>query len=578
MAARGATALCVEPSPGRRNFTVLPDRFGAFLGSVFRSPAGRAPRASASSISSAEAAEIVSEEGRSLITKYWGRYVALLQDQPRNRAYVIRDPSGVLPCLTANYKGAQLVFSHAGDFARLGLCSFSINWDVVRGSLQGRARPRTGKTAISELSEIQPGECLAWEGGRVTRSTYWNPARIAQIEPIFTFDQAVSELRGTVLHCVHAWAEAYPNIVHNLSGGLDSSIVLAALVSAPSRPRIVAVNFYTKTTEGDERVYARKSASRFGVNLIEQPLDGTSTDLSLLVGIEPSPFPSSGCATELMTGELEEKVADEFGADAFFCGTGGDGVFLQNGAETCTADYIRTRGFRWPMLSVARDAAEISMQSVWTVLRRGIADAVYRRQLRIDSDCAAICPFLHADLTDDATTEREVTRELPMRDDDIMPAGKIWHIYLSNFSASCRSFASINRPEALLPLMSQPIRETCLRIPTYLMFNGGIDRAVARQAFAQEVPLEILRRRSKGQINDMLREVLYSNLSFVREFLLDGSLMRHRILDRSKLERYLLGDRPRGVEGVIGCNEIVSTLLGTEAFLNSWESLSQNAA
>ena len=40
-----------------------------------------------------------------------------------------------------------------------------------------------------------------------------------------------------------------------------------------------------------------------------------------------------------------------------------------------------------------------------------------------------------------------------------------------------------NEAERISPLFSQPLMELCLRIPTYVLTEGGWDRAVARRAF-----------------------------------------------------------------------------------------------
>ena len=66
-------------------------------------------------------------------------------------------------------------------------------------------------------------------------------------------DEAVVSLRETTVGCEHAWASCYDGIVHNLSGGLDSSIVLSCLKSAPSRPRVTCLNYFTTGPNEDER-------------------------------------------------------------------------------------------------------------------------------------------------------------------------------------------------------------------------------------------------------------------------------------------------------------------------------------
>src|SRR3546814_7682310 len=47
-------------------------------------------------------------------------------------------------------------------------------------------------------------------------------------------------------------------------------------------------------------------------------------------------------------------------------------------------------------------------------------------------------------------------------------------------------------------LLSQPIVEYCLGIPPWEACEGGVDRSVARRAFAQDLPIAVTARSGKG--------------------------------------------------------------------------------
>jgi asparagine synthase (glutamine-hydrolysing) len=63
----------------------------------------------------------------------------------------------------------------------------------------------------------------------------------------------------------------------------------------------------------------------------------------------------------------------------------------------------------------------------------------------------------------------------------------------------------------------------------------GRNRAVARQAFADRLPRGILDRRSKGSYTGYMAAVYTRNKQKMREFLEDGQLREHDLLDRSAL-------------------------------------------
>jgi hypothetical protein len=64
-----------------------------------------------------------------------------------------------------------------------------------------------------------------------------------------------------------------------------------------------------------------------------------------------------------------------------------------------------------------------------------------------------------------------------------------------------------------------------------------------------------------------MREVIDNNVGFLREFLLDGTLVRRRLIDRTKLETVL---SPRIAKStVIACD--IFAKLYIEAWLRAWQ-------
>ncbi len=118
-----------------------------------------------------------------------------------------------------------------------------------------------------------------------------------------------------------------------------------------------------------------------------------------------------------------------------------------------------------------------------------------------------------------------------------------------------------------MPLLSQPLIELCLRIPTYVLIKNGMDRATARRAFAPDLPPEVVKRRNKGRIDQHLRNVMDANLNFVRDRLLNGRLVKEGLLDRRNLELYLTRERsPADFQYA----EILQEHLCIEAWLSRW--------
>ena len=561
---------------GSSDTVPLDRRAGAVLGRIFTRNIQEPLSASRVTFDGGESAEIVTSGARRLLEKYWGRYVAIVRNGHTGEVWVLRDPSGGLPCWLVVHEGVSIVCSDIADCEALRLGPFTVNWSYIAGfvaypGLQVRA------TALNEVSEVQAGERIRFSAGSMQRSMVWDPVELARSTPIESYDEAVTSLRATTIGCVHTWAACYDGIVHNLSGGLDSSIVLSCLASAPSRPKLVCLNYFGTGPNEDERHYARLMAGRVSAELVECQLDPTLVRLEGLRGLRHSPRPWF-YIYELEHGRTEGELAERQGADGLFSGAGGDGVFFQARAELAVTDYLFQHGLRSGLVRTAIDAARVSRKSIWPLLWQAVRARLFEpawdpvklakpfeRTIVNREVLAAIKrdeSFVHPWLTP------EVTRGVP--------PGILWHIMsVSLPPAYYNAFQRGAYPERTLPLLSQPLVELCLRLPTYLLISSGLDRALARRAFEGDLPGEIVRRKAKGRADQHVRNILDANLELVREMLLDGLLVSRGLLNRKVLERYLTRESsPADFQ----YSEILQEHLCTEAWLRTWITTSSAVA
>lgn len=116
------------------------------------------------------------------------------------------------------------------------------------------------------------------------------------------------------------------------------------------------------------------------------------------------------------------------------------------------------------------------------------------------------------------------------------------------------------------PLLSQPVVETCLRIPTWLWFKHGQNRSVAREAFRGILPDSIIGRRSKGAFDILAANVIRKNASRLRSMLLEGVLVREGIADAAKIEAAFERPLPDG-KAIVD----LLVLVDVEAWVRAWE-------
>jgi asparagine synthase (glutamine-hydrolysing) len=542
---------------------LLAEGDGVVLGNLFsRSEDGVSAPAPAD-LGAADSRAMLDSNGRHLIESFWGRYVAFLHDAPARATWVVRDPSAALPCYLVRCRGVDIYFSWIDDIAALLDAPLEINWPYLIAAVSF-LRQHCHGTALREVSQLLAGECIETRAGVSKRFFYWDPLQIANSEAIEDLGAAVAAMRRCVRDVVHAWASTHDHLLLSLSGGLDSSIVLACLKDAPSRPRVTCFHYYPLGADLDERAFARAAAAKAGVELIERSRD-SSYSLQPLLTIHRAPEPTN-YPYFLEHSRLDAQLAAEHGAGAIVIGHGGDQLFYQERAEWAPGDFLHRRGPRPGVLRVALDAAQMDQLSFWHVLRQAAAGYFAHRRWSVLQEAGRKRPLLVPAKVAEAKRSGTFLHPL-LRHPRGAPSGKLWHAH--QISQPFDFYDPLGRDgdaERLSPLFSQPLMELCLRIPTYVLTRGGWDRTVARRAFYHDLPPEIRNRRNKGGIEEHLRLTLEHNRGFLRELLLDGALVREGVVDRGRLAEVLSG---RATPIAAGSGELLE-YAGTEAWLRCW--------
>lgn len=546
--------------------THLADGSGIIIGPLFRR--GRESKGRIKRLDNEQAAHIAASRGDTLVSAYWGNYVAIWRNAA-SQITIVRDPCGAVPCFITTQKGATLLFAHAEDVADFEGLAFDIDWDYLRAFILFQYFI-TKHTGLKQVTEVLSGGRMEFSVGEVPRHSWaWHGAEIAAHPTLQSFTLATEELRATAAATLVAWGNEYRAPIVSLSGGLDSSILLCLLRRVVSA-QIFAHHYVGVEYENYEAKLARLVAQHANVPLCESVMDPTKDDAHDILAIPRIARPAVQTMA-ILADQLAAEFAERADADAFFTGQGGDNLFLQRGgAKHTLADYISMQGFGLHTLQVAYDAAMLRRTSVFDVY----ADAL-RTHFKRDN----WHPFLFlADLakTRQPLISQGVTDNIPegyISHDWIdaagsLPRGKAEHLF--GIMALYRYYSvrghGISR-DVILPFFSQPLTEFALRTPTYSLCQGGEDRALQRRAFGHLIPHEVLRRTSKGGIDVYLSRALRRNLPFYRSMMLAGSLSKTGWLDNAAIEQAL------GPEQIMLGHSAMSlyTLIAVEAWLRSWQ-------
>ena len=214
--------------------------------------------------SPAEQDRLIQSTGRTLLEDYWGNFVGFFRHE--TGVSVLTDPSASLPCYYTFRNGACFVFSNLELCPSLGLSGFTVNRRFI-ADLFAYDKILTGETGLNEVHELLGGERLHIDNDHIHKDLIWDPRDIASDTLPLSVDRAAAQLRSTVCRTVQSWGHTNRNIAVSLSGGLDSSIVLAALADGSLKAPVHAIHFCLGSEDPPELSYARQTAQLCGCPL-----------------------------------------------------------------------------------------------------------------------------------------------------------------------------------------------------------------------------------------------------------------------------------------------------------------------
>lgn len=477
---------------------------------------------------------VLKSGGSSLVRDFWGGYVAFVVRGEGSEVSVIRDPSAGMPCYYHLQDRVTVISSDIDIASQCGELHVDIDWEELAIHLQA-SQLRRARTCIRGLTELLGGERLSIHAEHPAIDAVWSPWTFAARErQIFDEEQAASLLRKTIVQCVRSLTLPYEHMVLTLSGGLDSSIVAASLSTIGAR--FTGLTMATQEPLGDERRYAQTMAKACGAPLVERFEDMGAVDMTRCDSAHlPRPI-SRGFAQSI--DRACQELADEVGAGAFLSGAGGDNVFCFLLSAAPVADHLR-RGEFIAALLAARDLGCLGEASVLQVLGKAARRAWLRRP---DFRWRRDFTFL---------SEQIRNRPLQPLDHHWLTAprgavpGKAGHIAsIMNIHNHLEGFAREHERPVIAPLLAQPIVELCLRIPASSWSRNGRDRWIARRAFADRLPHEILERREKGGPDGFVARLFDHHRQQIRDWLCHGQLAGQGLLDVQALEMFMNGDGP----------------------------------
>jgi asparagine synthase (glutamine-hydrolysing) len=258
---------------------------------------------------------------------------------------------------------------------------------------------------------------------------------------------------------------------------------------------------------------------------------------------------------------ISEEVADAIGADMHFNGGGGDNVFCYLGSAAPLADRLLREGPGRGAMATARAIGAITGASLWTVPRLAARKLPsHARAYRWHMDETLMPKGIATEIGLPGHPWLDAPR-------DALP-GQAAHIAaLLRIENHVEGLGRGQRRGICAPLLSQPLVETCLAIPSWYWCEGGVNRAIARKAFAGRLPAPILDRQIKGTPDSFSANLFEANRALLAEILLGGRLAAQGLIDRQAVADVLRWEGP--VRGLAHLR--ILTFATVEAWIAAWK-------
>ena len=200
------------------------------------------------------------ESGTGFVSRLEGMFAIALWDAARERLVLARDRAGKKPLLWTQLPDGTLAFaSELKALLRLPGLRREVDPEALDAYLALQYVP--AGTALRGVEKLPPGHLLVAENGSVRVERYWS---LELQKEQLTESEWLERVRITVGEAVRRRLVADVPLGALLSGGIDSSIVVAEMARAGGRVRTFTVGFGDERY--DERPYARAVASRYGTD------------------------------------------------------------------------------------------------------------------------------------------------------------------------------------------------------------------------------------------------------------------------------------------------------------------------
>lgn len=521
--------------------------------------------------------------GEAMLSMLNGIFAFAIYDRTDQTLFLACDSMGVKPLYFSEGSGGFIFASELK--ALLASDAVSRELDVVTlFRTLGFLWSPGGATPFKGVQRLGPGEALQVKGQRIVRRWIWASSTWAAEPLVLTAAQAIQQVQNGVRTAVHRQMVADVPVGAFLSGGLDSSAVVAMAREVSASIDCFTIDTGTMQDKGvtDDLPYARQVARHLGVKLHEIRVDSSqmALDLEQMVFQLDEPLADPAPLNVLYISQL----ARQQGVKVLLSGAGGDDLFT---------GYRRHRALMleryWAWLPVTMRAglrqisACLSQDHAWS---RRVTKAFSQADWFADKRLSGY--FLW--------TDAERVLELFAPEHRVALAGEVMAAPLENYLATLPSkLSSLKRMLALeqrfflsdhnllytdkmsmaagvevrVPFLDNHLVWLANALPSHYKQNGREGKWILKKAMEPYLPQNVIYRPKTG-FGAPLRHWLRHELRELVDDMLSATTLRKRgLFDATVVAKLIADDRAGRVDGAYTILGLVCIEIWCRKFLDN---------
>jgi asparagine synthase (glutamine-hydrolysing) len=445
------------------------------------------------------------EMGVDCVTKLRGMFAIALYDERRQSLLLARDRVGKKPLYYALHDGRLYFGSEIKTILAVAPQLAEVNSEAILQFFYFGYIPDP-YSAFQSIAKLLPGHLAEYRNGKVEVRQYWDVPSYGTHDP-GSEEACLDEMEQKLAEAVRIRLISDVPLGALLSGGVDSSVVVALMARASSGPvKTFSIGF--RKEDFNETQYARTVAERFSTDhhelMVEPDITGT---LEYLTRMMEEPFGDSSMIPTYHVSRLARQhvtvALSGDGGDELFAGydryiinlkrrhfdkiPGWVGHLYRNHVYPKLPDDVRGRKFAWNVTLSSRDRYLDSLCFLPALDReRGLFSDDFVHRARTCSD-----PFQQfEDYYEKALAQDQLSRLLYLDTKTYLTADIMTKVDRMSMATSL---------EMRAPLLDHVFMEWVTSLPAkYKLRNGQRKYILKKLAQRLGIPAGLLHRRKQG--------------------------------------------------------------------------------